>query len=605
MSRPRYSGSAGRSVGRRRLLQAGLPMGAAALMIACGGGDKKDSGSSSGSGSEKPAAGTTGGTVVAQAGANAKVLPGHYFEKLAASQEELDAAKTAKRGGTVKILYLDPPHFDPARVYSCTVFDTASFSMSKLVRAKLGASADPFKLEFEPDLAEKWEQPAADATEYVFTLRKNAKFHNIAPVNGRQATSEDVRMAFERYKSGGVQKDFFSMVEKFDTPDANTLRVKLTEPYVDFPATIATYSFIPPKEFTADPDKMKTEVIGTGPYIRESWTPKQGSKFKRNPDYFEMAPDGKALPYADAIETEVISDPAAAKAAYRSGQVHVYVPLTNEDGDDLLKTTPQTVWLDVPVSRGGNVNGFLFNMNNPKFKDKRVRNAISMGIDRKAYDDLLYDGLNKGYSNTSMPWIYTQDKFPTQASQGPTYQYNPAEAKKLLQAAGVNELEFEVVEYYLTSGRDAFAPAQDMLREIGVKIRNRRVDNPTAVTIMANKSFPDAANMVWGPPNHSIDGWIYPWYITGGGLNYNDVTDPQMDNLLKAQRKEPNAAKRKDILVQIEKMILDQNWDIWWPQAWYRQAWTPSLKNFRPHGFMGTSTCYNCQQFQSVWISQG
>ncbi len=81
-------------------------MGAAALMIACGGGDDdKGSGSSAGSssGSNQPSAGTTGGTVVAQAGANAKVAAGHYFEKLAASQEELDAAKTAKRGGTITI----------------------------------------------------------------------------------------------------------------------------------------------------------------------------------------------------------------------------------------------------------------------------------------------------------------------------------------------------------------------------------------------------------------------------------------------------------------------------------------------------------------------
>jgi peptide/nickel transport system substrate-binding protein len=595
----RYMAGRSGSITRRRVL-ASLPAGAAAFAIACGGGSKE---SDSGSGASQGAP-TTGGTVAAQSGAVDKIKPGHYSQALGASQEELDIGKNVKRGGTVKFLYLDPPHFDPARGYSCTIFDTASFVYNKVVKADLGAKADPFKLTIVPDLAEKWEQTAADATEFTFTFRKNVKWQNIAPTNGRAFTAEDVKQNFERYQQSGVQKDFFSMVDKFEVPDANTLKVKLKEPYVDFPSTIATYSFIVPRELWMDSDKIRTDVAGTGPFIRESWTPKQGSKFKRNPDYWEMGADGKALPYVDNLEVFVDPNPASQKASYRSGNIHAYAVTDTADGEDLLKTTPDTVWLDLPVSRGGNVNGFQFNMNNPKFKDKRVRNAISMGIDRVAYDELLYDGLNQGYSNTSMPWIFVADKFPTQKDQGPNYQHNPAEAKKLLAAAGAENLEFEIVEYYLTAGRDAFSPAQDMLRQIGVKVRNRRVDNPTAITILAERKFEDAINQVWGPPNHSIDGWIYPWYITGGGLNYNAVANPQLDNLLKAQRKEADAAKRKEVLRQIEKLLTDENYDIWWPQAWYRQAWNPKLKNFRNHGFMGTSTCYNCEQMTRVWLSE-
>jgi hypothetical protein len=56
-------------------------------------------------------------------------------------------------------------------------------------------------------------------------------------------------------------------------------------------------------------------------------------------------------------------NPAAQKAAYRAGRLYFYVPLDTADGEDLLKTSPNTVWLDLPQSRGGNVNGFQFNMN--------------------------------------------------------------------------------------------------------------------------------------------------------------------------------------------------------------------------------------------------
>jgi ABC-type transport system substrate-binding protein len=233
-----------------------------------------------------------------------------------------------------------------------------------------------------------------------------------------------------------------------------------------------------------------------------------------------------------------------------------------------------------------------------------VRNAISMGIDRVAYDELLYDGLNKGYSATALPWAFVYDELPTLKDQGPTFQYNPTEAKKLLQAAGAENLEFEVIEYYITAGRDGFSPVQDMLRQIGVRIRNRHVDNPTAITILAERKFDEAINMVWGPPNHSIDGWIYPWYITGGGLNYNGVSNPELDNLLRAQRRETDNRKRREILRQIDKLLNDQNYEVWWPQAWYRQAWAVTLKNFRVHGFLGTSTCYSCEQFVRCWLGE-
>jgi len=598
MAQPRNRSYSRRGMPRRKLLKAGLPAGAAAFIIACGG-DSEDGQS----GGDQPA-GQTGGTVAAQTGAVQKIAPGHYTEALAASQEELEPAKFAKRGGTVRMLYLDPPHFDPSKGYSCTIYDTSSFVYNKAIKAKLGATADPFKLELEPDLAEKWEQTKPDATEFVFTFRKGVKWQNKEPVNGRDFTAEDVKLVFERYGASGVQKDFFATVDKMEAPDASTLKVTLKEPYVDFPASVATYAYITPRELWMNSDKIMTEAVGTGPFIRDSWTPKQGSTFSRNPDFWEMAPDGKPYPYIDRIEATVDSNPATQKASYRAGKLDVYAVLENADGEDLLSSTPETVWLDLPVSRGGNVNGFMFNMNNEKFKDKRVRNAISMGINRDAYDQLLYDGLNKGYSNHSLPWTFIYDEFPKLSDQGPNYQYNPAEARKMLQAAGANNLEFELVEYYLAAGRDAFSPAQDMLREIGVSVRNRHVDNPTAITILAGKSFNEAVNMVWGPPNHSIDGWIYPFYITGGGLNYNSVSNPELDNLLRAQRKEIDATKRKEVLRQIDQLLLGENYDIWWPQAWYRQAWVPALKNFRQHGFMGTSTCYSCEQMTRVWLAR-
>ena len=141
MSRSRQLSGGGGVWPRRRLLQTSIPLGAAALAAACGGsggGGGNDSGARDDQGTV-----TTGGRTAAQSGAVPKIQPGHYERRLAASQEELDAKTTAKRGGTYKFRYLEPPHFDAAKGYSCTIYDTHELVYNKAIRARLGPQADP------------------------------------------------------------------------------------------------------------------------------------------------------------------------------------------------------------------------------------------------------------------------------------------------------------------------------------------------------------------------------------------------------------------------------------------------------------------------------
>jgi peptide/nickel transport system substrate-binding protein len=262
---------------------------------------------------------------------------------------------------------------------------------------------------------------------------------------------------------------------------------------------------------------------------------------------------------------------------------------------------PNSVWLDVPISAGSTVNNFLFNLNNPKFKDKRVRNAISMGLDRVGIDRLLYDGLNDGWSDDSVPWPFAYDKPPKLEDQGPSYQYNPEQAKQLLKAAGADNLEFELVHFYLPNQSPIL---QDQLRQIGVKLNIRAVDNPTAVQLWTSKNFKDAINISWGPPNFTADGWLYPFYSSNGGANYNGVNDPDLDKLLDQQRRELDANKRKEIIKQIDVRLHDQNYDVFIPVNWVRQMWGTHVKNFRNHGFMAHSQCYLASEYSQVWIDK-
>src|SRR5262245_28187462 len=102
-----------------------------------------------------------------------------------------------KRGGILRAWGYDPPHFDPHLVLGGKTHNTVSFVYSRLVRHKVGAGVTPGSFILEPDLAERWEQP--DETTYVFHLRKGVRWHNKAPVNGRELIAEDDKFTYDRF----------------------------------------------------------------------------------------------------------------------------------------------------------------------------------------------------------------------------------------------------------------------------------------------------------------------------------------------------------------------------------------------------------------------
>ncbi|RJQ09487.1 MAG: hypothetical protein C4558_06285, partial [Dehalococcoidia bacterium] len=171
-------------VSRRTALRGtgvGLAGLTAAALIGCGG--KKSDSAAGGDASRLQD--TKGGAVSkAEEGGTpvprdqVRVKPGIVEGPVPASAAERNPKVNAKRGGTLKFRYLDPPRMDLAKTLSCTIYATQSLVTNKLTRAKLGALADPFNVEIEPDLAEKWESPDKGQT-WIFSLRKGVKTHNV------------------------------------------------------------------------------------------------------------------------------------------------------------------------------------------------------------------------------------------------------------------------------------------------------------------------------------------------------------------------------------------------------------------------------------------
>src|SRR5262249_51201223 len=108
---------------------------------------------------------------------------------------------------------------------------------SQLLTYKWGPDLKPPSYVPVGDLAESWTQP--DEMTYLFKMRPGVKFHNIAPVNGREVTAEDVIYSYQRAQSLRVYSQRFTGISKLEAPDKLTLKVTLDKPNPDFLATLA------------------------------------------------------------------------------------------------------------------------------------------------------------------------------------------------------------------------------------------------------------------------------------------------------------------------------------------------------------------------------
>ena len=205
----------------------------------------------------------------------------------------LARAQTPKRGGTLSLRLWDPPHWDPQLTVSYKTHVLHTFTHSRLLRHKAGPAVAPGVLQIEGDLAESWTQP--NDTTYVFKLRRGVRWHNKPPVNGRELTSDDVKYSMERFinEKGNANRHMLASVDRIETPDKYTVRVILKEPFAWFldmivnPMAVCIVAKECVEKFG---DLKKWEaVVGTGPWMLDSYRPNVGVTYVRNPTYFVRA----------------------------------------------------------------------------------------------------------------------------------------------------------------------------------------------------------------------------------------------------------------------------------------------------------------------------
>jgi peptide/nickel transport system substrate-binding protein len=282
-------------------------------------------------------------------------------------------------------------------------------------------------LNLAPAMAQSW-MYSRDCLDLTFKLRQDIKWHD-----GYPFTSADVLFTYQAMinpKTPAPFKEGFLLVKSVDAPDAYTVRVHYDKPYARAVETWGT-SILPKHllQSFADAGTLRespqnSQPVGTGPYRFQEWKPGEKVVLVANPDYYE------GRPYLSRIVYRVIPSQATIFLELKANGVDYVNTLTG------IQYARQT---EYPAFRkayhkfrypASDYTFLGFNLKDPRFADRRVRQAFAHAINKQELIDGVRLGLAREATGPIRPgtWAYT-DKVTR-------FDYDPEKAKALLAEAG-------------------------------------------------------------------------------------------------------------------------------------------------------------------------
>jgi len=520
------------------------------------------------------------------------------------------------RGGIYRLFSWEPFPLDTLDPHQ-TQFGPLTNMLSS-VFSRVLAYDDVYEGTIVPDLAESMpEQP--DELTYVIKIWPNVTFHDtpqirsnlrqIAPdLPGRQLTVEDIKYSIERQLNEAspksalyYRKSQWETIDKIEVVDPLTLTIttkRPTGPFIHFLAD--SYAYIVGKE-VVDPEKDEMNaverMVGTGPFIVEEFVALQISKAARNPNWF--AKDLKAdqgltdRPILDGYEAAWIpADITAREAAFRSKQIDTF----GADNPKTVERVAGEFGLAFDQTRGsGLVNSRILVNDSPNattpFKDVRLRRAMHLAVDRNemAQQMLLGGGYPCGpVAQANKAWAFT----PAELATKPGYRFGAqereddlSEARRLWEAGGGSAvgritMNYAGVPEYISQ---FFPQLQAKLREVlGLEIEGEL--DPTGYTTIAEGVLKKDLVMTFNFDNgwNDLDDYVYPYFHTDGPKNSFMLSDPELDQMLEAERAELDSERRRELGLEIQDYLLENvvampvwvstlNTNTEWP--YYKNIW--------------------------------
>jgi peptide/nickel transport system substrate-binding protein len=457
-----------------------------------------------------------------------------------------------------------------------------------LLSVKAGPDVKYNDFVLQPGLADKWETP--DGRTYTFHLHPGATFANLPPVNGRPATSADVKWSLEYVARIGQFKDNkklkpalyasnFEGMDAVETPDPNTVVVKFSEPYIPFPAyAAADWSPILPHEIFDQDGSFSQRAVGTGPWQLDVSGSQKGSHWllKRNPTYFRSG-----RPYIDSVNWLVLHDSATQAAAFTTKQIDM---LPGDGTTTLDIPTVQRAKKDNPnavvQSYLNPSSGILYwNTRKPPLNDERIRRAISMSINRdELIKTLSGEGQGQWALAGTLPGVFSDDEVHKRLP------YDPAQAAKLVSDAGYpNGVQLNFM-LNTEGGQTLISLVQLVQAQLKRGNIDAQIDAVTRATDNERRhSFNYQLSYTPKILTFDIDSYLVGEFYSKSDHNYMGISDPALDKLVLAQRAETDPNKRLDLIRQAVRLINDHVYALafYYPMGYVFS--NPRLKNYAPN----------------------
>jgi peptide/nickel transport system substrate-binding protein len=494
-----------------------------------------------------------------------KLRPGHKSEPPA--------------GGTVVQALLAPVDYDPAGPSAARLAADCYAHNNLLDFPAHDLVENPNILTVESTLAEGMPEQPDDLT-YVFKIRKGVKFHDVAPVNGRDMTVDDIVYSFEQYRKAPHQSPNLADVDSIEATDDSTVTFKMKAPaaYLIRAMAIPNHWIFSPEQHSSG-EGLAQKPIGTGPFVHESHEPQGNWRFVKNPNYWRKDEfTGKQLPYLDAIEGVYYPTSAQQVAAYRSKQIDLYPPTNFQEWADIMETDPDSI-TTVTTPPASFQPYMLLRLNEGPFTDPRVRRGLSMLVDRDALIDSLAYGM--AAYGLGVDFNYYGREYPFDAPDlGPWYQYNPTEAKKLLDASGV-DLEFDfLMTQYFGINFDTWNAVANMWTQEGVKTNiEAPQDGARIIDQYYGLKYRHIVGVAAIGPGLDPDIYTYAALNSESTKNYSVFKDAKMDDLTTKQRQTLDEEERNAILEEWLQYDLDLVTRIWTMLPYRLRVARPNIYN--------------------------
>lgn len=381
------------------------------------------------------------------------------------------------------------------------------------------------------------EEVSDDAKVWTFHIQKGVFFQDdecFSGGKGREMTAKDVKYCFDMLCSNCPSnttyelftsrivgaRDYYdgkaSEVSGIKLVDDYTIEITLMNSFSGFKSLLAHNAcVIFPKEavdkYTVD--GLAKKAVGTGPFMVDEINDNQ-VRLTRNPNYWEKDEHGNQLPYLDIVKVTFTKDKKSELSNFRKKNLDMIWKLPVDEMESVLASLEEAQQGGNPEFRYQQINGlniqyYAFNATSPMFKDKKVRMAFNLAVDREALIKYTLKGENDPAEHGLVPKFGKYDN-----SNVPGFVFNPDEAKKLMAEAGYpNGKGFPELKLYINEGGSintiVATALQNQLKEnIGVDI----IIEPLQFDVLIERfakgetdftrtawiaDFPDASNFLW------------------------------------------------------------------------------------------------------------